>query len=249
MKEDPVIVLLHGAAGGARSWDRIRAALAAEGKTVIALDMLGYGASRAPGPAYGIEEEVAHLRQVLDGQGVDRFHLAAHSVGAMYGLHLRRALGPRVVRLTLIDPVVVSVLREPGGEAGYAEMDVQYQGFMGEADPARAARFFVEHWNGRGAWEGIGDRARRAIVSLVPKMRLEMEVSKGDTASLAVLAQAPPPTAVLVGEKTLVAPRASARLLAQAFHASLTAVPGAAHMIPQTHPAAVVHAVLGEDRP
>ncbi|MDC0713852.1 alpha/beta hydrolase [Stigmatella sp. ncwal1] len=249
MKEDSVIVLLHGSANGSYSWGRVRNALTSAGKTVFAPDMLGYGPSRPPGPAYGIEEEVAHLKQVLEGQGIGRFHLVTHSLGSMFGLHLRRALGERVTRLTLIDPVVVSVLREQGEEAGYAEMESQYQAFMGEAEPASAARFFVEHWSGRGTWNAMGDRARAVIVSLVPKLRLEMQVTRADPTGLAFFAEAPPPAEILIGEKTLVAPQATARQLARVFHAAPVVVPGAAHMIPLTHPEAVVGAVLSKGTP
>ncbi|ADO69885.1 alpha/beta fold hydrolase [Stigmatella aurantiaca] len=249
MKEDSAIVLLHGSANGSYSWGRVRNALIAAGKNVFAPDMLGYGSSRPPGPAYGIEEEVAHLKQAVEGQGIGRFHLVAHSLGSMFGLHLRRALGERVTRLTLIDPVVVSVLREQGEAAGYAEMEAQYQGFMGEAEPTSAARFFVEHWSGRGTWSAIGDRARAVIVSLVPRLRLEMQITRSDPTGLAFFAEAPPPTEILMGEKTLVAPRATARQLARAFHAASVVVPEAAHMIPLTHPEAVVRAVLGEGTP
>ncbi len=57
------------------------------------------------------------------------------------GLHLRRALGSCVTRMTLIDPVVVSVLRDQGEEASYAEMEAQYQRFMGSLpDQTKAAR-------------------------------------------------------------------------------------------------------------
>ncbi len=59
-------------------------------------------------------------------------------------------------------------------------------------------------------------------------------------------AEAAPPTAILLGAETLVAPRATAKLLAQALSASIDVVPGAAHMLPLTHPSAVISAVLRE---
>ena len=102
------------------------------------------------------------------------------------GLHLRRALGSRVTRMTLIDPVVVNVLRDQGEEASYAEMEEQYQRFMGGLpDQTKAARVFVEHWSGKGAWESIGERARSVITSLVPKLRLEMISARCDTTGVA----------------------------------------------------------------
>lgn len=97
-----------------------------------------------------------------------------------------------------------------------------------------------------GAWELIGERARSVITSLVPKLRLEMIAARCDTTGLAFLAESPPPTTILVGEKTLVAPLATARQLAPVLQAKSLIVPGAAHMIPLTHAAAVVDTVQRE---
>jgi len=113
-------------------------------------------------------------------------------------------------------------------------------------DPAAAAHFFVDHWGGADAWDAIGRRGRALVTSLVPKLRLEMTATRSDTATLAWLAESPPPTTILVGEKTLLAPRAVARLLAPALGAATVVVPGAAHMIPLKHPQAVVEAVRAE---
>ncbi|MCI0572096.1 MAG: alpha/beta hydrolase [Myxococcaceae bacterium] len=244
------IVLLHGSANGSYSWGPVREGLASRGVTVFAPDMLGYGASPAPSDGYGIAEEIAHLVRLIDQQGIRTLHLVAHSLGVMYALHLRRALGARVTRMTLIDPVVVSVLREKGEADGLGEMEAQYQRFMGLLpDHALAARGFVEHWSGSGTWDGIGERARAVITSLAPRLRLEMMVTRGDTTALAPLVESAPPTTILIGEATLVAPRATARQLARALGAGTVVVPGAAHMIPLTHPAAVIDAVTHEATP
>lgn len=239
------IVLLHGSANGSHSWGPVRTALTASGASVFAPDLIGYGQSSSPSDIYGIQEEVGHLQQLIDLRGIDTMHLVAHSLGSMIGLHLRRALGNRVTRMTLIDPVVVSILREQGEDAGFAEMEAQYQRFMSQLpDHTAAARTFVEHWSGAGAWDAIGERAHSVIASLVPKLRLEMMVTRSDTTGLAFFAESSPPTTILIGEKTLVAPRATARQLARAFNATTIVVPGAAHMIPLTHPTAVVDAIL-----
>jgi len=71
-----------------------------------------------------------------------------------------------------------------------------------------------------------------------------MIAARSDTTKLQDLVESPPPTAILVGERTRIAPRATARQLARAFNAATTVVPGAGHMIPLTHPAAVVAAIL-----
>jgi len=167
-----------------------------------------------------------------------------HSLGSLIGLHLRRALGPRVTRMTIVEPVVVSILRERGEEAGATEMEEQYQRFMSlSSDPEAAAQFFVDHWSGAEAWEAMGKRGRAMVTSLVPRLRLEMTMTRSDAATLAWLSESPPPTTILLGEKTLTAPRAVARQLGPALNATTVVIPGASHMIPLTHPAAVVGAV------
>lgn len=239
------IVLLHGSANGSYSWGQVRRALASQGAKVLAPDMLGYGGAPAPSETWTLLEEVEHLRRSIDQLHDGRIHLVAHSLGTLFALHLRLALGERVTRMTLLDPVVVSVLRETGEADGYAEMEAQYERFMGlVGDPTAAARGFVDHWSGAGAWERIGDKARATITALVPKVRLEMIATRSDTTALSALAASPPPTTLVVGERTRVAPRAVARQLAQAFRAAATVVvPGAGHMLPLTHAAAVAEAV------
>src|SRR5262249_27636365 len=239
------IVLLHGGATGSSLWNRVARALVSSGARVFAPDMLGYGPSPAPTGSYAIAEEVAHLIRLLGLQPYScrgtlyavgfgsTFHLVTHSLGALIGLHLRRALGARVTWMTIVDPVVVSVLRECGEDDAYAEMEEQYQRFMSlSADHEAAAHYFVDHWSGAGAWASMGSRGRSKVRSLVPTLALEMTATRSDGAKLAWLAESPPPTTILVGERTLLAPHAAARLLGAALQAATVVVPGAAHMIP-----------------
>jgi pimeloyl-ACP methyl ester carboxylesterase len=152
-----LIVLLHGSATGSSSWTPISAPLAALGASVIAPDLIGYGRSPPPSSSYGIAEEVSHLLGLLDRPQNGTIHPVTHSLGSLIGLHLRRALGSRVTRMTLVEPVIVSVLRERGEDAAYAEMEEQYQRFMSLSDDHEAAAaFFVNNWSGAGAWESMG---------------------------------------------------------------------------------------------
>src|SRR5262249_5510757 len=126
----------------------------------------------------------------------------------------------------------------------HAEMEEQYQRFVSlSADHEAAAQYFVDHWSGAGAWASMGSRGRAMVTSLVPALGLEITAARSDRAKLAWLAESPPPTTILVGKRTLLAPRAAARLLGAALRATTVVVPGAAHMIPITHPGAVVDAV------
>jgi len=248
-----LIALLHGSANGSYSWGPVQRALISWGAKVVAPDMLGYGKAPQPSESWSFAEETEHLKRSLEQLDGEKIHLVAHSLGATFGLYLLRALGSRVTRLTLIDPIVVSLLRETREDDGCAEMEEQYQRFMGLlADPKVAACAFVEHWSGPGSWVSMGDKARAVITALVPKIRLEVIAARSDTTKLSDLIKTPPPTTILVGEWTTVAPRACARQLAKALGAATFVVPGAGHMIPLTHPAAVagwLRANLDKDPP
>jgi hypothetical protein len=54
-----------------------------------------------------------------------------------------------------------------------------------------------------------------------------MTATRSDTAKLGWLTESPPPTIILVGERTLPAPRTAARLLGVALRATTIVVPGA----------------------
>ena len=248
------IVLLHGSANGAYSWGAVQKALGsllpAEVR-VFAPDMLGYGSAPKATTTYNMAEEVTHLAKAIEAEDIGPFHLVAHSLGSMFALHLRRVPGMavRVTRLTVIDPVLVSVLREKEETEAYAEMEGIYHRAMHEApgapprDPVTVAKEFVEHWGGRHAWSGIGDKARGLITSLVPKVRQEIAVAREDTTPLAWFAEGAPVTRVYIGEHTRVASRRGAARLAEAFGTTVVEVAGAGHMLPLTHPGEVARII------
>lgn len=239
------LVLLHGAAMGSGSWNPILKAITAAGMTAFAPDLLGYGHSPPAPERYRLDNEVAHVAGLLKSHEFASVHLVAHSLGALVALHLRPVLGSRVTRLTLVEPIVVSVLREKQEREAYAEMEEQYQRFMQLApDREAAARFFVDHWSGPGVWNSMPSHGRASIAKLVPKLAQEMIATRSDETPWVQLTEAPPPTTILIGEKTLLAPRAVARQLEGPFGAKTIIVPGAGHMIPLTHPQEVLGVIL-----
>jgi pimeloyl-ACP methyl ester carboxylesterase len=75
-----------------------------------------------------------------------------------------------------------------------------------------------------------------------------MTATRSDTTTLAWLAESPPPTTILIGEKTRLPPLAVARQLGHALAATTIVAPGAAHMIPITHAKAVIDAIQSDIR-
>lgn len=122
------VVLLHGLTATHRYVVMGSKALERSGHRVIAYDARGHGGSDpAPSPdAYGYEDLVDDLRQVLDERGIARAVLAGASMGAHTLLrfaleHPERAAG-LVVATPAYDPV------EHGDEASLARWDALSEG-------------------------------------------------------------------------------------------------------------------------
>jgi pimeloyl-ACP methyl ester carboxylesterase len=238
------IVLLHDSAAGASSWDGVCERLAALGHDVFRPDLIGYGNSRQPSCVYKVAKEIQHLKGCIDEQRLGNIHLVGHGYGAFVALHLRHALRPRVKSLTLVAPLVASILREGGDQAAQAEMDHLYRRFMSlSTHNESAANFFIDLRDGAGSWQALSAENRSLIASTIPKVRREMVALHADRSQLAWLAGSWMPAAVLIGEGNCRPVRATGRQLAKAFETDPILLEGAGHMIPETHPDAVVAAV------
>jgi pimeloyl-ACP methyl ester carboxylesterase len=238
------IVLLHDSADGASSWAEVAQGLSSSGHEVLRPDLLGYGSSRPPSCCYKVAKEVEHLKRCVDARQAGSIHLAGHGYGAFVALHLRAALGPRVKSLTLVSPIVAGVLKECGEAAAQAELDQLYRRFMSlSTHNESAANFLIDHWRGQGAWQAMTPSRRGQIAALIPKIRREMVALQSDRSRLAGLARSWLPAAVLIGQDSRRPVRAAGWRLAEAFETAPILVDGAAHMIPQTHPEAVIEVI------
>lgn len=95
---------VHGLSANSRSYDFLGPELAAQGRSVVAIDLRGRGWSAITGlGTYGWRH---HARDVLDAAtalGAERFDYVGHSMGAFIGLELARQAAGRVERTVLID--------------------------------------------------------------------------------------------------------------------------------------------------
>lgn len=100
----PPVVLVHGFAGSAATWDAVAPLLAAR-HAVYAVDLLGFGLSAKPARAdhslAGHGRRVAALLAALDLRDVT---LVGHSMGGVVAAHAALAdAGGRVARLAVLD--------------------------------------------------------------------------------------------------------------------------------------------------
>jgi pyruvate dehydrogenase E2 component (dihydrolipoamide acetyltransferase) len=97
------LVLLHGFGGDLDNWLFNTEPLAGE-RPVYALDLPGHGGSSKQVGAGDLDTLVGAVREFLDSQGVERAHLAGHSMGGLVAAELALADPGRVLSLTLIAP-------------------------------------------------------------------------------------------------------------------------------------------------
>jgi len=237
------IVLLHDSAVGPSCWDHVVVGLAALRHKIVRPELIGYGNSRQPSCCYKVTKEVLHLTCSL-AQTSGPLHLVGHGYGAFVALHLRLALVRRVKSLTLVSPLVASILKECQDEEAHDEMEHLYRRFMSlSTHNESAASFFVDHSQGNGTWQALDADRRAEISSSIPKVRREMVALRADKSSLARLTDGWRPAAVLIGENSRRFVRTAGWRLAEAFDTDPISVADAGHMIPVTHPEAVVAAV------
>lgn len=101
------LVMLHGGGPGASAWSNFGPALPgfAEDFRTILVDQPGFGGSDRPdvvGNYY--RHAAAHVVALMDGLGIDRFHLLGNSLGGGTAMRLALEHPDRVGRLVLMGP-------------------------------------------------------------------------------------------------------------------------------------------------
>jgi len=98
----PVVLLVHGMASGARTWDRVLPLLGEECQ-VIAPDLLGHGDSAKPRVAdYSLGAYACQLRDLLTALGHERATIVGHSLGGGVALQFAYQFPERCERLVLV---------------------------------------------------------------------------------------------------------------------------------------------------
>jgi pimeloyl-ACP methyl ester carboxylesterase len=99
--QGPVIVLIHGITSSSRTWARVLPGLA-ERHTVIALDLLGHGASGKPRGDYSLGAYASGIRDLLVALGHERGTVVGHSLGGGIAMQMAYQYPERLERLVLV---------------------------------------------------------------------------------------------------------------------------------------------------
>ncbi|MFN7472788.1 MAG: alpha/beta fold hydrolase [Roseiflexaceae bacterium] len=111
----PVIVLIHGFGSWLDSWQRLHHSLVGAGFRVIAIDMVGAGAStRSLNPAhYTTASQARMVLDVLESMGVGRVSLIGHSYGGRVALQMAVFAPERIIDIVALAPEVRALTRPP----------------------------------------------------------------------------------------------------------------------------------------
>ena len=265
----PPLLLLHGFPQTHVCWHQIAPRLAA-GHSVVAPDLRGYGASRAPaggpqGEGYSKREMAGELVELMAALGHQRFAVVGHDRGARVAFRLALDHPERVSRLALLN--VVPTLEQfermgAGPSLGYwpwflLAQPAPFPERMIGASPAALLEHVFATWASRP--DAIGpenrDAYRRAlttsaIAAMCADYRASFHLDRWDDAhDRAAARRITAPLLVVVGEDE--SQLADAPEVWRAWASDLTAarVPGG-HFIPEEAPeqlAETLAAFLGTD--
>lgn len=102
----PAVVLVHGIASSPSTFQHV-VPLLASGHRLIAVDLLGFGASPAPADArFTLEEHVEALERTLRRRRIGAFVLVGHSLGALIAARYAATHRSQVVGLVLVSPPI-----------------------------------------------------------------------------------------------------------------------------------------------
>jgi pimeloyl-ACP methyl ester carboxylesterase len=100
--DGPVVLLLHGLASDADTWDKALQPLAGHGLRVFAVDLLGHGQSDKPDTDYLLDDFADSLARFLDAVGIERATLCGHSFGGAIAMFFGTRYPERVERVVLV---------------------------------------------------------------------------------------------------------------------------------------------------
>ncbi|WP_312298874.1 alpha/beta fold hydrolase [Stutzerimonas nitrititolerans] len=111
------LLLLHGSGPGVTAWAnwRLNIPRLAEGRRVVAPDMVGFGYTERPaGIRYDLETWVGHAIAFLDALGIERADVVGNSYGGALALAMAIRHPQRVRRLVLMGAAGVQFELTPG---------------------------------------------------------------------------------------------------------------------------------------
>ncbi len=117
--EGTPLVCLHQTASSGAMYEKVMERLAGRAP-LYALDTPGFGGSFDPPGMPAMADYAGWIRDALDVLGIDRAHLLGHHTGSCIGVEVTRRWPERVVSLSMIGPVPLTVEEREEFRKGYS---------------------------------------------------------------------------------------------------------------------------------
>jgi pimeloyl-ACP methyl ester carboxylesterase len=244
------VIALHCSGADGNQWRSLRDAL---GDAFVLFAPEHFGCERVgpwPGErAFTINDEAERTLALIDACE-EEVHLVGHSYGGGVALHVAVQRPKRIASLTLYEPSAFHLLPQIGaaGRRAHAEISRVAQDTADRllgGDCRSGAAYFIDYWNGAGAFQAMSPRVQAALTRWAPKIPLDFRALMQATAPLNAYATLACPALVLRGEHAPTPTRVIAEALVKLLpHGRLRVVPGCGHMGPLTHAGLVVPSMV-----
>ncbi len=243
------MILLHSSASSKEQWDAVRHRLQ-DRFEVLAADLHGYGGAgdwRGPGQLT-LSDEAALVAALMDRCG-EPVHLVGHSYGGAVALRVALERPHQLCSLMLIEPVAFHLLRDSGPveaelfrEIADIATGVARSAADGSYDDGMA--HFIDFWNGAGTWARVRPETRATLGRHAATVAKDFRATMNEQSLPAAYGWINTPTQILCGARSpLVAYAIADRLDSVLPNARLDIVAEAGHMMPTSHPEAVIAAI------
>ncbi|MCP5104545.1 MAG: alpha/beta hydrolase, partial [bacterium] len=221
------VVLLHSSLSSKIQWYQLMGLMGSDYQ-VIAVDLYGYGDSPFPENKenFSFMEEITLVESLLkDIIAPDEpIHLVGHSYGAAVGLRYcykpqgQNRQNRRIRSLSLYEPVAFHLLPETEEALAHArQMAEKIKVFASEGKYAAAAEYFVDHWNGTGAFAAFPKQIQVVFSQNIKKLELDFQALIGEPLTLEDYGNIKIPVCLMAGSQSPLQSRRISELLADAL--------------------------------
>jgi len=240
-------LLIHCCLASSQAWVPLALRLA-DTLTMTAFDMPGHGKSGPFDPGGEIQEITTNVAATfLDAVPLD---VIGHSFGATVALRLAIEHPGLVRSLTMIEPVffAVGIADQPKIGLEHAKLSAGFGLAMAEGDHREAARVFTGIWGEGTPFSKLPEAEQEVLAKQMPLIEATEAALFDDVGNLMRpdrMARASMPALLLRGTRSpAIIPAICDGLCHRLPNAHCVDIPGAGHMAPLTHPAAVGDEIL-----